>query len=915
MVTYTKDNPWDDFLDDLPITEHETLISQKGIPNTAKAAFSQTKAITVSIDSEFTDSHFLSLQIYIESWDLKIFVINTCLIDYYPTRKKEYFKIQTEAAEMVDFVFCKDLDDHYVSALHEVLIEICKLRGEEMPKVVYTLLFFSFFDVYAAFGWDESMFYRSRNQSQLDWLERKRAMSGQLFRDNTKYEIKDVKGLGSGGLTEFAQSLGFVMENKSALDLFKNNKMHIAMLSRHASRRKLFIRYGMDDCVILPKLLNRFTEAMQEICKHELKFPEHLIPENFPMTIGSVVSKIFEQFIFIYVTERCKVNELLYLKAIYKVGFLGSKNRPTFFRSDSDKRDLVSERDEIYNKNNQDEKLIRNHCNKYIYSYDAISLASIPFVKTLDLKKKVRTSSFVPGGRCVAERFREIVHYNLVDIDIASAYGAGLARFGYPIGTPYYYLVSVNKRGMSLRDFLSKFKKELVPGFWTISITHKNLGFCQDLIYSKCMTNMAENTEIGEPSDHVLLKREILNGVLTANLLDIINRVATNAEKKSFFNAEVTSAIIYLKSKKIETPEDWCHKVLDKNVDAENNTYWFCFSLDEFVRPLLNKRAEIKKSMKIESKPELKLQLFGKQTALKLLCNCLYGTISSKYFRIGNLCVGNQVTASCRASSWVLGKALNPISTVTDGFFYQPLNVNKLNTEAKSFRRPGLHYFSSPYRLAKHDHIKRVKLLNANWTDKKALNYIGNFSNDKLVQITMNHLLNFWEPYKLKILFEIEYKMESIAVRGVFYSKASNAIEKLDGTITYKTRGYQESQNGVMNPLCVMMSYIMQGRLDFLPENRKFAERVHISPELYRQEKKANPAYPYRPGNIILVARYFKLNVQQFEMLWLNDHRRMLSITRKNKSFEMLEKKAGLSPANYLYLGERAIKGHIAVID
>lgn len=50
--------------------------------------------------------------------------------------------------------------------------------------------------------------------------------------------------------------------------------MEKALLSSDKSKRQLFIKYAMQDAIILPQLLNRFRYSLEKICREDLNFPE-----------------------------------------------------------------------------------------------------------------------------------------------------------------------------------------------------------------------------------------------------------------------------------------------------------------------------------------------------------------------------------------------------------------------------------------------------------------------------------------------------------------------------------------------------------------------------------------------------------------------------------------------------------------
>ena len=103
-------------------------------------------------------------------------------------------------------------------------------------------------------------------------------------------------------------------------------------------------------------------------------------------------------------------------------------------------------------------------------------------------KLLVNSSAFVVGGRCNLERYKETRVTNLVDIDITSCYGSSIAQLSYPVSTPFVYAVSVNEKGLTLKDFFSVYKDELIPNLYSITVSG-SLTFEQDLIYSKFIAN------------------------------------------------------------------------------------------------------------------------------------------------------------------------------------------------------------------------------------------------------------------------------------------------------------------------------------------------------------------------------------------------------------------------------------------
>ena len=113
----------------------------------------------------------------------------------------------------------------------------------------------------------------------------------------------------------------------------------------------------------------------------------------------------------------------------------------------------MTDRKKVYLNPNIDPVLIARHCTCFNYSFNAFNLGSIAYLKSFDKKLLVNSSAFVVGGRCNSERYKETRVTNLVDIDITSCYGSSIAQLSYPVGTPFVYAVSVNEKGLTLKDF------------------------------------------------------------------------------------------------------------------------------------------------------------------------------------------------------------------------------------------------------------------------------------------------------------------------------------------------------------------------------------------------------------------------------------------------------------------------------
>lgn len=852
------------------------------------------KCLTVSIDTEYNTGLYLSLQIVVPELEAEIFVVNKRLEVELPSYIEAYKSLQHDSKPFATHFFYLDIEPHLAyNTLHHVLSVIHKEKGLHMPKVVEVLFYFSYKDLWAAFGFNDDCLERNNNFSCQDWVIRLRGIKGKFWRGETTYKLIDLKGMSNLSLKGLTSSYGFEMESKDLLDSYKDNKMHLALLSDNSSLRRDFIKYAMDDAKILSPLLNKIRSSFEDICLNELDFPKERVPKSWPNTLGACIAHMFQAYVFVHAIDKNKVDENTFLKAIFKVGHLGTLNRSAHYPIN--RLELELERKEIFKKDSNNPELLKKHLSTYNYSFDALNNCSINYLNSFDTKQKNYASAFVVGGRCINEQPNKFRGTNVLDVDIQSCYGKAMADFEYPIGTPFIYKVSVNDEGPTLRDFIKEFSREMVPGLWTITVSGK-LNFTQSLIYSKTFTSQnTECTETLEPKDHILLRKEIHNGILTSDLLNTIDLVSTSIERKGFYELRVQSAIIYLNKFRCTSPGEWCLKVLKKKKDL--NYYWYSFSIGEIVTPLLSRRELIKLAMREEVDPVKRAALHAEQTTAKLINNTIYGVVTSRHFRINNLVVANQVTARARNNAWLLSIPLGFLNTITDGGLFEANKVNRLRSECKEFRKPGFNSFSCLESFSKCKYIEQVPLLEATWIDPKAKNFIGLKTELELRTRVKNHCEKFWSNYKLSLDFEIELKLDHTAILCSYYSKAHYFIINVHGEKKFKTRGVMSNEKdltfNILNPELTPLHYFLvkisgNKSSDYLPITRKFTEKKHISSRDYLIKKKKDPSFELLPGDFLQVEHEFRLGIHQFPCNTLQEYNRMIRFRRLNLSFDYL---------------------------
>jgi hypothetical protein len=313
------------------------------------------------------------------------------------------------------------------------------------------------------------------------------------------------------------------------------------------------------------------------------------------------------------------------------------------------------------------------------------------------LKKKTTTTacynSKVDGGRCRNNRPTDVrINGVICDTDISGCYGEGLRAQLYPLGKPVvleYPIDSAINDYKTLRQFLKKYGKELVPGLWQARVSTKEgyvLKYPQDFIVSwippKDISKMITDSEAPGADewwneDNVGLTKIFTNqvhlGLIQHDFVQWLDEIATSRQRKELLdNLMVVTALFYPKSERVDNVEQLvkCHQThtgkntatikAKKRKSTEIMTRqechsWYGINVGEMLVNLL--LIERKKHPK-----ESPLNIL-----YKLCINTAYGDFVSQFFKISNVCVGNNITARARALAWYMEKGLHGFQTITDG--------------------------------------------------------------------------------------------------------------------------------------------------------------------------------------------------------------------------------------------------------
>lgn len=307
------------------------------------------------------------------------------------------------------------------------------------------------------------------------------------------------------------------------------------------------------------------------------------------------------------------------------------------------------------------------------------------------LSTEIKTHAFLlskcVGGRCKSNNpTAMLIAGNLVDIDISGAYSDSMTAQKFAFGSPVIYATPYGEKSVKtvpLKSVLHALKNELVDGLWTIAFNAKNLAYDQDLIASWIGFEPEIFKRIGGGVDGEvdvtngetkIFMRDIQNGILTSDLLDVIEQWTPRHRDDFLEKCEVLAIAFYPKS--LHTTFDQFVKSKTKKsfktrsealenfeLITQCNHQWCDVWLGEFFTDMLraNRVQHDKKS-----------PLNG---MFKLLGNTSYGVSVSRFFTTANVIVGNNITARARSAMWMIEKSLNLYGSITDGQVFDVQNV------------------------------------------------------------------------------------------------------------------------------------------------------------------------------------------------------------------------------------------------
>ena len=726
----------------------------------------------VAIDSEWDGDTLLSVQIAVD--DRRIVVLNNRFQEQITTSRSR---------DDIEIVWAP-LDDD---------IDLSELLGIDLVDREL-VLFYSPKDIEHLIGTQKALeFY--------NWIEQKRCLK--ISNPNPwKVKLHDLKGWTNGTLKDLAEAVNVNMSSKTSLDDYKD-QMTIALVEH----TKEFLDYAIEDAEKLLEIDGKFRSMISNISRDQLGVKISQL--EIPHTIGSLITHLFEKWINSQLSEDGQL-------AIRRLGIL-DVNYPKY------QREVVK-----FNERNDNLKVLKD----LHYAYLGYSQAGIDYFAHQN--STIAFNALVLGGRCRNEHPEEFQARNTADADLTGCYGQGLVSFTYPIGLPETIGFSPNETRLSLKDWLEQYESELVPGLWQAIVeTNEPLSFHQDLLYSKITDLKTINKAvyswddtIGYVEDEVshvegefvMIRKELKNAVLTHESLKVLRAVMSDREWSEFRSkVQIVTACWYPRSERCRSERTWSHAInnrdqvlkFDKNcraiADYRSRT-WYGLPIEDFLGPLLDRRKETKKLKKTDP------SMAAEDKLLKLLINALYGVLASPYFSIGNAIVANNITDKARCGTWMMAKALGFRQSITDGGFYTPGTVWNY-VEYK----PSMNILAT----GEGKRLRLVPMGGIGWIEafkefeKSTPKEVGECLDD----LATEHVKQFWDPYGLKLPFEIEHKGEHTAHVAAYWNKAHYAFRTLWGEDHYKVRGCKRYENELREaPIYKLLEAILDG-LDCCPDD------------------------------------------------------------------------------------------------
>lgn len=450
------------------------------------------------------------------------------------------------------------------------------------------------------------------------------------------------------------------------------------------------------------------------------------------------------------------------------------------------------------------------------------------FIKTMKTTTAVYNAK-VDGGRCRNNRPIDVsVHRPLADVDIAGCYGNGLKHQDFPFGRPLiidYPIKSDNNNYYTLKKFLKKFGSELVPGLWQARVSTPKgyqLKYAQDFLMSwqppKDPSKIPTDSDLQEidwySEDNIgvvkIFSHEVNLALINQEFIDWLDNTASVRQRAELLdNLQVITAMFYPASERCTDVTEFFNAIDShqgknlcdaqtkrrgtKKITIEQECHaWMAVNLgDLLVSRLLVERSKYAKNNPKE-KPLNELY--------KLCINTIYGDMVSPFFDIGNVVVGNNITARARAMAWYMEKGLNGFQTITDGCAFELNRViypGKVQLTSETVQITYLDSGNANYRIRPIGSVDRIEVTD----DEKglglllmqgdAITQLDNYkAKDWLAEQVAEHLKTIFP--NISVISKFSFEIKDIYDAGCFHGTANYKFRKSKTTEQGKMRSYSK---------------------------------------------------------------------------------------------------------------------------
>lgn len=702
-------------------------------------------------------------------------------------------------------------------AVREVrIIDVLSVMGYGFPESLDVYLFYTTMDLTAC------ILGRERTIKALSegMISKKRNVSGTIALDSLpcKIEIKDLLGAFNSTFEKALKSVGMSVRNKNLLTKHDKEDMRIPMKTRPNDT----LKYVAHDASDLEEVWKLRVNQINQMVSDALGFNPAYTMDTCPRSSGALVSDVYNQWLgknypVLMTTSNAIANVVKNEYGIYKSYKDALRewdfSLPLEFEvSRKEKTPVKTTRKTKSSK--KPRKVVINPANPRHPFYQSVEGLAIGGIRGMGmLNTTASLNAIVMGGRCNNEYPIEYSAENVLDIDLKSCYGTALADFYFPVGIPTVYGYLQDEQPITVEEFFKQNGNDLVPSLWQI-VVEGTLDFEQDLVYSKLNVTpesiRRDLTKINTGSveddthhlgwtaevdrahisgDFRLLRKELVNGIITSDVWEAITKISSSNEMKGWKQLKVVAAAWYPASKEV-TPEQ-LQEILCRNagykfaakgtgeVEDKRTRNWCRIPLKDFVGAFVSQRGKYKKQRKFKGD-----EYDVRQEGIKLFINTTYGDLAAPYFAMGNTVLANNITARARLGAWMMNKALATVESITDGGAYPCDRVRFLEPERYKGVRPSFHVLSDYKRLSAHrsivvkplfdfDYVYNELKRNVVWEDgERTLGGDSGTIKDFVDSKAEQHINEFWGKYGLKLPFGIEHKYENTAKSMVYWGSS-----------------------------------------------------------------------------------------------------------------------------------------------